>query len=75
MLTDFHFFSTRRLRDKFATNSHLHIAPHLRYVATLPTGVDKGGQGAQAPQWPGKKERKGVFLSDVQPVYLYSLFN
>ena len=37
------------------------------------TGVDKGG-GA-APRWPGKKERKGVFLSDVQHVYLYSLFN
>ena len=37
-------------------------------------GVDRG-QGAQPPQWPDKKERKGVFLSDVQNVYLYSLFN
>jgi len=30
------------------------------------TGVDKGG----SPQWPGKKERKGVLLSDVQTCIL-----
>jgi len=26
----------------------------------------QGGPGGPAPQWPGKKERKGVFLSDVR---------
>jgi len=36
------------------------------------TGEDKGGRDP-SPQCPGKKERKGVFLSDVQHVYLYSL--
>jgi len=35
------------------------------------TSVDKG---AQPPPMAGQK-RKGVFLSDVQHVYFYSLFN
>jgi len=41
----------------------------------LPHWHRQGGQGAQPPKWPGKRERKGVFLPDVQHVYLYSLFN
>jgi len=35
MLTDFHNSFTDRLIDKFATNSHLSIPPHLKCVATL----------------------------------------
>jgi len=47
-----------------------------RVAATLAviTGVDKGGQ-PPPPMAVQKKERKGVFLLDVQHVYLYSLFN
>jgi len=34
MLTDFQNSFTGRLTGKFATNSHLNIPPHLKYVAT-----------------------------------------
>jgi len=29
---------------------------NLHFLIVEDTGVDKGAQGAQAPQWPGKKE-------------------
>jgi len=46
------------------------VPPSHRSI--LRTGVDKG---AQPPAMAGQNERKGVFLSDVQHVYLYSVFN
>ena len=40
------------------------------------TVVDKGGAGGPAPPPNGRaKKTKGAFLSHVQHVYLYSLFN
>jgi len=39
MLTDFQFFFTGKLNDKFATNTYLNISPHLKYVATLPCEI------------------------------------
>jgi len=39
MLTDFLNSFAGRLNGKFATNSHLKIPPHLKYVATLPCEI------------------------------------
>jgi len=39
MLTDFQFFFTDRLNDKFATNTYLNISPDLEYVDTLPCEI------------------------------------
>jgi len=51
----------------------LPLRPLVRHVNT---GVDKGGGSPAAPPpMAGQKRMKGVFLSDVQHVYLYSLFN
>ena len=36
MLTDFPFFFTLILSDKFTANLYLRIPPHVKYVATLP---------------------------------------
>jgi len=77
--------STRRDGTYNAVHRQGHVATGSQSPTPLPlrplvrrvnTGVDKGAGGpAPRPQLPGKKERKGVFLSDVQHVYLYSLFN
>jgi len=39
MLIDFQNSFTVRLSDNFATNLFLHIAPHFKYVATLPCEI------------------------------------
>jgi len=40
------------------------IAPPWFALYSKITGVDKGAQGAQAPQWPGKKRINAMFTSE-----------